>query len=288
MSDHRFSRHIGLFSEKGQKKVETQTVGIVGLGGLGSHIIQGLVYLGVKDFVLIDDDIIELSNLNRLIGGTIQDIQLGSYKVNIATRLINSVSPDANISSHISKLQTKDAIIALSKCTIIFGCVDNDGARQILMELSAANNLIYFDLGTEIHIDEDYLDYGGRMVISIPGEYCLVCANEIDLERAKYDLLPKEYQDISEKHGYGLGVEGKAPSVAFLNGILANLAIGEFLALVANIREPVVHLRYYGERVRINRREVSQNPDCYTCNFITKQGLGYDLMRYTKLKGDVL
>ena len=45
-------------------------VAVVGVGGLGSHVIQQLSYLGVKDFTIIEFDIVSKNNTNRLIGAT--------------------------------------------------------------------------------------------------------------------------------------------------------------------------------------------------------------------------
>ena len=280
MSSERFSRHSGLFSEDVQAKISTSKIGIVGLGGLGSHIVQGLTYLGVKSYVLIDDDQIEMSNLNRLIGGAYQDVIQRKYKVDIAHRLILSVNPEAEVIECRQNLRSKEALNLLSDCDFIFGCIDNDGARQILMELSSASNIIYFDLGTQIIKNDDYYDYGGRLVISIPGEYCLLCANELDMAEAKYHLLPKKYQMISENHGYGLGATNPAPSVAFLNGILANLAIQQFVSLIAGSDKLELHLRYYGSRLKISRRVVKRKLDCFTCDFIFKQGSEFNIGQY--------
>ncbi|MCA1736308.1 MAG: ThiF family adenylyltransferase [Actinobacteria bacterium] len=66
----RFSRNIALFGPDGQQKIAATAVAIVGLGGLGSHVAQQLVHLGVIRFALIDDDVLTerwtLLTVNRL------------------------------------------------------------------------------------------------------------------------------------------------------------------------------------------------------------------------------
>jgi len=49
-------------------------VGVIGLGGGGSHIAQQLAHLGVSNFVLVDPDHVEETNLNRLVGATKKDV----------------------------------------------------------------------------------------------------------------------------------------------------------------------------------------------------------------------
>src|SRR5579862_6800700 len=73
-------------------------VGIVGLGGGGSHVAQQLAHIGVGRYTLVDHDRIERSNLNRLIGGTEADVNRQALKVAIAARQIKRVLPSAMVS----------------------------------------------------------------------------------------------------------------------------------------------------------------------------------------------
>ncbi len=91
----RFDRQILLFGEEGQKKIAAVHVAIVGLGGLGSHVAQQLAYLGVERFVLIDGDIVQKTNLNRLIGATVEDADAKRLKVDVSERTIKAIQPAA-------------------------------------------------------------------------------------------------------------------------------------------------------------------------------------------------
>ena len=65
----RSDRQVRAFGPEGHKRIASSRVAIVGLGGIGSIVAQQLAHLGVQDVVLIDDDPIEDTNLNRLVGG---------------------------------------------------------------------------------------------------------------------------------------------------------------------------------------------------------------------------
>jgi tRNA A37 threonylcarbamoyladenosine dehydratase len=65
---------------------------LVGLGGGGSHVAQQLAHIGLGNFLLIDPDFIEDTNLNRLVGATLEDVKLGTAKVDIAERVIKGVN----------------------------------------------------------------------------------------------------------------------------------------------------------------------------------------------------
>jgi len=67
-------------------------VGIVGVGGIGSVIAEELTHLGVADLTLVDPDVIEVSNLNRVVAATFNDI--GQPKVDVAARWIAALRPN--------------------------------------------------------------------------------------------------------------------------------------------------------------------------------------------------
>src|SRR5712671_2018083 len=96
---------------------------IIGLGGGGSHIVQQLAHLGVGHFFLCDDDTVESSNLNRLVGATYQDAVYGTSKTHVASRLIKSVNPSAVVEPLMEKWQVSERL--LRSCDVVFGCVDS-------------------------------------------------------------------------------------------------------------------------------------------------------------------
>ena len=87
----RFDRQVRAFGQDGQRVIAGLRVAIVGLGGTGSLIAQQLAHLGVYDFVLLDVDHLETSNLNRVVGATPGDV--GSSKVAVAARMIKAINP---------------------------------------------------------------------------------------------------------------------------------------------------------------------------------------------------
>ncbi len=66
--DPRFDRQVLAFGAGFQARLDKVRIGVVGLGGLGAVIVEGLSRLGVRHFVLADSDHVEVSNLNRLTG----------------------------------------------------------------------------------------------------------------------------------------------------------------------------------------------------------------------------
>src|SRR2546422_8941323 len=168
----RFARQIPMFGEAGQKKIECQKVGIVGLGGLGSQVVQALALTGIRHFTLIDDDRIEETNLNRVVGAFPPDI--GRLKVDVAKEHVVQINAAAYVASVPKNLRTEIAFNHLFECSVIFGCVDKDGPRLVLAELAAAYEIPLIDLATEIFPEENDqpFDFGGRVVVARPRDYC--------------------------------------------------------------------------------------------------------------------
>lgn len=109
-------------------------VGIVGLCGGGSHLVHQLPHLGITKFVIVDHDIIETRNWNRLLGGTPADVEAASAKTAIAERVIRSINPNGRITACRSRWQ--EVIETLRRCDVIFGCVESYRERSELEQFA--------------------------------------------------------------------------------------------------------------------------------------------------------
>ncbi|HEY2445031.1 MAG TPA: ThiF family adenylyltransferase, partial [Rhizomicrobium sp.] len=85
-----FDRQVRAFGREGQSRITALRIGIVGLGGVGSLVSQMLVHLGIRKFLLIDPDVVEESNLNRVVNAS--GTSVGQSKVDVAARYISSFS----------------------------------------------------------------------------------------------------------------------------------------------------------------------------------------------------
>ncbi len=191
-------------------------VAIVGLGGGGSHIAQQLAHLGVGEFVLIDPDVVEGTNLNRLVGATQQDVARNATKVSVSARVIAGVNPRARI--WIETTQWQMCAIALRSCDVIFGCVDSIGAREQLETAARRFLTPYVDIGMDVHRVNEEFSIGGQVALSMPEGPCLRCMGIVE-DRA-LELEAQQY-----------GAAGSRPQVVWPNGLLASLAVGFFVQL---------------------------------------------------------
>jgi hypothetical protein len=211
MCDDRYNRQSFLGANS-QKKIEDCIVGLIGLGGGGSHISQQLAHIGFKQYILYDPDVFEESNLNRLIGATFKDIEDKTHKIQIAKRVILGIQPEAEIQAIQQRWQENPD--PLKTCDIIFGCIDGYKGRMELEAFSRRFLIPYIDIGIDVHqVENEPPNLSGQVIASLPGGPCMKCVGFITEEK-----LQKE----AEKYG----AAGHNPQVVWANGVVASTAVG--------------------------------------------------------------
>ncbi len=278
----RFDRQIGLFGREGQMLIRNTNIAVVGVGGIGSHVVQQLAFLGVGRIVLIDPDELEKSNLNRLIGARWDDSIPGIKKVEIAKRMAGSINPEIDVNALPCDLKSKNAFKVIKQSNYTFGCVDNDGSRLILNELCAAFEIPYFDLASDIIPQKDVV-YGGRVFVNIDNKGCLYCYDLISTKEAsKYFSSPEKRKDCDAIYGVSENkLNGTGPSVVSIDGMVASLAVTEFMAMVTKLRNPYRLLSYHGHEGVIRRTtDEPLNQDCYYCKSLRGKKEHADVERY--------
>ena len=93
--DEKFSRTEMLIGNDGMDKLKDAKVAVFGIGGVGSFVCEGLARSGIGNFILIDYDKIDESNINRQIIATTKTI--GRYKAELMAERILEINPNANV-----------------------------------------------------------------------------------------------------------------------------------------------------------------------------------------------
>lgn len=231
---NRYNRQsfLGPFSEALFKRVR---IGIVGLSGGGSHIVQQLSHIGFKNFSLFDNDVIDETNLNRLVGAELKDLKKGSSKFYIAKRTIRKLQSKPLILG--GKMKWEELPEALQLCDVVFGCVDSLATRRDLESECRRYMIPYIDIGMGIDRSPSSPPYiFGQAHVSIPGESCLICRGFLNQED-----LATEAKNYGEKGG--------RPQVVWPNGVLASTAVGGLIDLLTNWTEDKktnLHITYDG------------------------------------------
>lgn len=218
-----------------EQVLEAATIGIVGLGGGGSHIVQQLAHLGVGGFVLVDPDVIDPTNTNRLVGGTLADVGANLFKVQISERLIRGLQPNARVKA--PKSDWRLVLDQLKDCDVLMGAVDSFKDRDQLERFARRFLIPYIDIGMDVlDLTKNQFLINGQVILSSPGGACFRCCNFI-----ADDCLARE----AERYG----AAGDRPQVVWPNGVLASMAVGIAIELLmpwhSNLSD-FVYLEYDG------------------------------------------
>lgn len=271
--ESRYSRNVALFGPEGQAKIAATQVVIVGLGGLGSHVAQQLAYLGVVDFSLVDYDIVTASSLNRLIGAVEGDVAAETLKVKVAERLIAQIQPTATTAVVDGKVTDDRVAAAIARADVVFGCLDRDLPRLQLTEICARHAKPYLDLASDTGGEGASAWYGGRVVVC-DGTRCLSCLDLLDQEQMARDSMTPE-QRAADDEIYGVdraALDRTGPAVVSINGVVASLAVTEFMVVVTGIRDPVAHLRYRGDLAQLTKSLDPPRAGCWYCSELWGRG----------------
>ena len=123
---------------EGQKKLLASRILIIGIGGLGSPVAMYLAAAGVGHLVLVDDDIVELSNLQRQIAHGSKDI--GSTKVESAKQTLKNLNAEILVSCHNKRLSKQELSTEVLAADVVIDGTDNFSSRFELNELCVLNN----------------------------------------------------------------------------------------------------------------------------------------------------
>lgn len=260
-SEH-FDRQIRAFGEAGQRALQCLRVAIVGLGGTGSLVSHQLVHLGVRDFILIDPDVVEVTNLNRVANATFSDV--GGSKVEVAARYIRNFSKEASAKCVKGDVMTVQTARELLNADLIFACTDSHGSRSVLQQVSYQYLIPCIDMGVTIIVDKARISHiYGRVQLLAPGLACLTCDGLLNPDEVRRDMMT-EFE--READPYIQGAREPAPAVMSLNGTVSSLAVTMFLAVTTGIPTKGRHVLYNAMLPSLRSVRGEPKSDCYICS----------------------
>jgi molybdopterin/thiamine biosynthesis adenylyltransferase len=224
-----------------------------------------LAYLGIGRIIILDADLLEISNRNREVGAW-ESHPDGMPKVEVLRELVAMIDSTIDVVAVPERFQSPEGRKALEGVDIVMGCVDRDGARLELNEWCCERGLPLIDMASDTFVDGDEVVFGGRVCVATPETGCLSCQRVLDQREIRLDLASEE-QRADEEAIYGVPRDALArggPSVVSVNGVVASLGVTELMALITGIRAPFPQLDYRGHQ-EIIRKVIDREPHCYYC-----------------------
>lgn len=261
-------RQIRAFGEAGQRILSGLTVALVGAGGLGSLIAYEMALLGVGRLILVDPDRLEWSNTNRMFGVSRKQVEASIPKVFALAQNLPRIGSGCTQVIPLARSVSDRAVWKrLALADVLIGTTDSAAARHFLNLLSVAFLVPYLDAGVGIVAKGGRVENGGGQVRTvIPGSgFCLHCLG-IDVDKVIQENLTPEEREARRQAGYIVGEQVPNPQVAFLNGVVANLLLWEFVKMTTGAGEVTPYVYYDLCRQQLFPAAADRRDSCFTCS----------------------
>src|SRR3954454_24768000 len=239
----RYSRHV-LVPEvglEGQLKLLDAKVLCLGAGGLGSPVALYLAAAGVGTLGIVDDDVVDLSNLQRQVIHTTDGV--GTPKVDSAERAIKDLNPDVNVVKYQTRLDASNIMEIIDGYDVIVDGVDNFPTRYLLNDATVRLQIPV--------VSASILGFDGQLSVFAP--------HDGPCSRCLYPVPPPA--ELAPSCGAN-GVLGVLP------GTMGLLQATEVVKLVAGIGEPLIGrlLLYEALSASFTELKVRRDPQCPICS----------------------
>ncbi len=260
--DDRHSRSFLFYSlsgaeiEKVQHSISNKTVAIVGCGGIGNVVGVLLATAGVGEFILIDNDHIELSNLSRQI--MFKESDCGQFKTKILAEALKERAPEAKI-SEVREFIDESNIDCLKNADFILISGDQESVLDLINTFAVKTNIPFMNVG----YIEDIAVWGPLVIPKKSG--CYQCKQHL----VNFDSLTQDQINKCKEINSGY----QAPSTGPINMMASSFAALDILKLLGNfgqIQSLNTRIGIWSHDLHIEKQDYSLNPLCDVCGSLEK------------------
>lgn len=150
--DNQFCRTEYLIGKEAVEQLKKSKVAVFGIGGVGSYVVEALARAGIGTFVLVDKDIVSVSNINRQLIATHDTV--GRNKVDVAKERILSINPNAKVETYAEFFLPGNSTILDNTIDYIVDAIDTVTAKiELVMQAKKLNIPIISSMGTGNKLD---------------------------------------------------------------------------------------------------------------------------------------
>jgi adenylyltransferase/sulfurtransferase len=238
----RYSRQIMLpqVDVAGQEKLLGAHALVIGAGGLGSPAAIYLAAAGVGQLTIVDDDVVELSNLQRQI--LHHDADIGKQKTASARETLATINPEVTVTAIPERLQGENLESVISSVDVVLDCSDNFATR-FAVNAACVKHRTPLVSGAAVRLE-------GQLAVFLPGKEDSPCYSCLYREGEEEDQTCSENGVLSP-------IVGIIGSLQAMEAIKVILALGETLSGRLVVFDAMTH------EWRILK--VPRDPDCPVC-----------------------
>ena len=223
--------------EGGQSKIKHATVAVIGVGGLGSPVCMYLAAAGIGQLIIVDDQTVEESNLNRQLLHWQEDARTSRLKVDSAADKLMAMNPDLKVRKHSVRIASDNISLLLDDADILVDCTDNFETRMILNDYA-------------IHTNKPFV-HGA--VESLHGQITTVLADRTPCLRCIFHRTPSRKALI--------------PVLGAAAGVIGAMQATEVIKLITGLGEPLL-----GKMLVLDMENncyeticIEKDPNCSAC-----------------------
>lgn len=226
----RYSRHLLLneLGVEGQEKILQAHALVIGAGGLGSPVALYLATAGVGRITLVDDDVVDITNLQRQIAHNMADV--GEYKAQSAIKKIASINPDVEVIARVERADAALLDALVRSADVVLDCCDNFATRHAINAACVQHRKPLVS-GAAIRFDGQITVFDSRA----PASPCYAC------------MFPPD-ADLEETRCATMGV------FAPLVGIIGSMQAAEALKIISEVGNPLI-----GRLLMLDGRDMAWN-----------------------------
>lgn len=241
--DESAASHVAAFGDETFRLFGDMSIAVIGCSGTGAPLTEQIARLAPRELVLVDDDVVEERNLNRIPNARKKDAEARRRKVDVLADAIRHMGLGTTVRVVPQNLWNADAVRAVAECDVAFGCMDSIDGRFLLNLLATDYIIPYIDVGVRLVANEKngniqaacgsihYVQPDGSSLLS-RGLFTLEDVRATGLRRNDPAAHAQQVKD-----GYIRGAPTSRPAVISINFQLAAMAVTELLARLHPFRD---------------------------------------------------
>lgn len=189
----RVARLTSAFGAEAADRLARSSVAVIGAGGTGSAAIETLARAGVGRLIIVDPDITEESNLERIHGSAPLHSEQAWTKVNVARDHVRLIAPQCAVTALVGRLPQARVVDSILSADMALGCTDSHHSRVAMSDLAVRYLLPFLDVGVALEGGDGRVT--GQVIQFVryfAADACAWCRSTVDPARLAQELASPE------------------------------------------------------------------------------------------------
>lgn len=277
----RTARLSAAFGDVADARLSAATVAVIGAGGTGSAAIETLARAGIGRLVIVDPDIIEITNLERLHGSTENDVLRKRFKVDVAARHVRSIASDCEVRGVIGRLPQAEVLDAVLEADVALGCTDSQHSRLALSDIALRFLVPAIDCGVSLEGRSGVITgQVAQFTRFLPADACALCRRMIVQRRLDQELMSPADRRLRQHDAQAALAKGKENpywqaepqinTVGYLTTMAGAMAAGYAIGWITGRFEPPfgkLQMNLVAPLLEVLESDYSPRPEC-SCRMV--------------------